>query len=207
MEGMTEVCPFPPEWAELHQRLVRHALRRGLPEPPWPLVLSGWSYSNDVEKAERWQRMKQWAVEHGLEHWVLSVPKERMYRVWTLTTHEVGPLGGPLKLSWDLESKATIAKDRRRDVVALLQSAWDEVAGLELCNTTWPIELTGQKGRRLLVRASRASSPPWGGWTWRSEDEKERKAFTRFRSAINDLIAPHEIDHVVFDVTDDNPRA
>lgn len=199
---MIEICPFPPEWADLHQRLVRHARRHSLPEPPMPLILSGWNYSNDRDKAERWERMKHWAVEHGLAELIEEVPEDRMYRVRTPSTYQIGPLGGPLKLSWDFESKPTISKASRTDLVARLQLSWDDVAGSELCKITWPIALTGNKGRRLLVRAARASAPPWGDWAFRFDDQSRRQTFTRFRRAINQSIAPHKVDHVDFDVTD-----
>src|SRR5439155_802976 len=57
---------------------------------------------------------------------------------------------------------------------------------------------TGKKARRLLVQDEVAAIPPWGGWSYRSSDEAKRRTFTRFRSAVNKAINPHEVDHIGF---------
>ena len=85
-----------------------------------------------------------------------------------------------------------------------LKSKWAEVVGPELAHITRPLAFTGEKARRLLVFADGSASPPWGGWTYLSSIESERHTFTRFRTAVNDTIAPHEVDHIDF-TTDAEP--
>jgi hypothetical protein len=60
------------------------------------------------------------------------------------------------------------------------------------------VAFTGKKARRLLVQAEGTATPPWGGWSYRSPDEAKRRTFTRFRSAVNKAIGPHEVDHIEF---------
>jgi hypothetical protein len=48
------------------------------------------------------------------------------------------------------------------------------------------------------VQANPDNQPAWGNWFFLSNVEVERRVFTRFRSAINSAIEPHEIDHVDF---------
>jgi hypothetical protein len=63
---------------------------------------------------------------------------------------------------------------------------------------------SGRKGRRLVVYADPDIQPAWGNWFRLSNVESERRAFTRFRTAINKAIAPHEIDHVDFTISEHN---
>jgi hypothetical protein len=54
------------KWQELHELLPdRH--RRGFGwEPPVPLILGGWWYSNDREKRDRLELHLRWAADHGV---------------------------------------------------------------------------------------------------------------------------------------------
>lgn len=83
----------------------------------------------------------------------------------------------------------------------ILKAQWSEIAGEELSKITSPIAFTGNKTRRLLVKADAASKPPWGGWHHRSNVMSEQRSFTRFRSSVNKAISPHEVDHIDF-ITD-----
>ena len=78
-----------------------------------------------------------------------------------------------------------------------------EIVGNEIGNITRPLAFTGEKARRLLVFADAAFTPPWGGWSYLSKQETERRTFAHFRAAINKAIAPHEVDHIDF-TTDEN---
>ena len=80
----------------------------------------------------------------------------------------------------------------------ILITQWSKIAGEELSRITIPVTFTGNKARRLLIKAGAASKPPWGGWDHLSHAETERRTFTRFRSSINDAISPHEVDHIDF---------
>jgi len=49
-----------------------------------------------------------------------------------------------------------------------------------------------------VIRTDGSARPPWGGWSYLSTVETERRIFTRFRAVVNNAIAPHEVDHVDF---------
>jgi len=75
---------------------------------------------------------------------------------------------------------------------------WTEIAGPGLGAVTRPLAFTGKKARRLVICVEDTAIAPWGGWTCLSSDESKRRSFTQFRRAVNDAIAPHEVDHIEF---------
>jgi hypothetical protein len=107
---------------------------------------------------------------------------------------------------WDFDSKGRPAPKEIARHFETLKSRWSEIVGPELAHITRPVAFTGEKARRLLVRAVGSYCPPWGGWSYLSSNQAERRAFTRFREAINNAIAPHEVDHIDF-TTDAEPVA
>lgn len=197
---MSRICPNPMPWNEAFQRLARYAEHQSCipPAPPTPLILAGWAYSNDMEKMRRWEETVAWANENGCAEVVRAIPDEDFYFVDDPTTSAVGPLGGPMYRPWDFESKGCPSSEEIAQHLDTLRSHWSEIVGPELANVTRPLKFTGTKVRRLLVQADCAARPPWGGWAHLSSLETERRAFTRFRGAINNAIAPHEVDHVDF---------
>ena len=73
------ICPFPIRWNEIFKDLCKayEALTgiklpskisdvRSAGGPPTPSILSGWVFSNDDDKQERWQETLQWAEEFNL---------------------------------------------------------------------------------------------------------------------------------------------
>ena len=80
----------------------------------------------------------------------------------------------------------------------ILAAQWPQIVGKELSGITHPLDFTGKKARRLLVRADNNTLPPWGDWVNRSTVESERRTFTHFRAAVNKAISPHEVDHIDF---------
>ena len=76
------VCPLPPTWALIHQRLVAHWEHdtRGLPEPPVPLILAAWNFTSDQEKAESWAATRRWAAAYGCDPSVIGVADGEKYR-------------------------------------------------------------------------------------------------------------------------------
>jgi len=100
--------------------------------------------------------------------------------------------------NWDWEAKPKQSAETLAIILGELSLHWPEIIGPELGKVTNPLAFTGAKGRRLVVQANFAYSPPWGGWTFRSLDKSERITFTHFRKAINDAIKPHEVDHIDF---------
>lgn len=77
MMNQNFICPFPNRWNEIFEDLCKayEALFK-LPSnvtdirrsggPPTPLILSGWTFSNDDDKRERWQETLRWAEKHNL---------------------------------------------------------------------------------------------------------------------------------------------
>lgn len=166
-----------------------------------PLILNGWVYSNDVEKAERWSRTIRWTESNGYSSLIPQLADQDKYLVKDLSSYEVGPMGGPMCLPWDFEKKEKPADESVGHALGTLRQKWVEVAGAELAKITEPIGFTGAKRRRLLVHADGCAKPPWGEWHGLSPDDRHR-AFTMLRQAVNDAIAPLMVDHIDFDTSE-----
>ena len=166
--------------------------------PPKPLILAGWAYSNDIEKMNRWKETVEWANNNGCGELVNGVPDNEFYFVDEPSTYTVGPMGGPMYRSWDFKSKDKPSSKILDKGMQTLKVRWTEIAGEKLSKSTRPIAFTGNKARRLLVKADAASKPPWGGWDHLSHVESERRAFTQLRTSVNKAISPHEVDHIDF---------
>lgn len=198
---MVRVCPQSTAWHQVHKRLVayaRHTLCRPA-EPPAPLILNGWVFSNDVERIQRCQEMVEWATRNGCAELVANVEAKDFYVVTEPTSYDVGPHGGPTHLRWNHDAKERPSADDLRKSLETLKARWTEVAGTELAAATAPVEFSGEKARCLIVSADPGVTPPWGGCFELSPIEAKRRTFTRLRSGINETVAPHEVDHVVFD--------
>lgn len=127
-----------------------------------------------------------------------------MYAVDELSDYQIGPLGGPMYQDWTFDPKPRADPLTRAKAVESLQSKWTQIAGAKLAAVTWPLRLTGSKGRRLLVLVRTQRPPPWGSWTTLAKDER-RRSFTAFRKAVNSAIAPLEVDHIDFITSSDPP--
>lgn len=204
---MKRICPNPGRWDETFKRLVDYAhLHDCTPnEPPEPLILAGWAYSNDIEKMRRWEETVAWAEKNGCSNLVTGIPDEDFLFVEEPTSYRVGPLGGPIYRDWDFEAKKRPSSEQVAQTLKNLRSHWSEIVGDEIARITRPLAFTGAKARRLLVFAVGSSTPPWGGWSHLSKNEPERRTFTEFRAAINKAIVPHEVDHIDF-TADENPE-
>ena len=191
-------------WKEAYERLTRFAETHGCvpPEPPIPLILNSWVYSNDIEKKFRWKETVLWAGNNGCIELVDSIQDKDFYFVKKPSTYEIGPMGGPMYLPWDFETKNRPSPEALEQYMETLLMRWPEIAGKDLSTMTRPVAFTGKKARRLLVKADTASNPPWGGWAHFSNIESERRAFTQFRESVNKAVSPHEVDHIDF-ITDE----
>lgn len=105
-------------------------------------------------------------------------------------------MGGPMLL-WSREPRPIPSGDLIEAATAALCEGWARVAGPELAAVTRPLRFTGRKKRRLVVEADYGSPSPWGSWD-RLGPEPGRRSFTALRRAVNELIAPHEVDHIEF---------
>ena len=140
----------------------------------------------------------EWANANGCAHLVTSIPDTDYYFVGELSTYAIGPGGGPMYREWDFEAKNRLSPRDLDQHLERLKLDWSRIVGEQLGRATRPIKFTGKKARRLLVYADGNVRPMWGDWYKLSQSQSERREFTRFRSAINEAIAPHEIDHVDF---------
>jgi len=78
------ICPMPDVWADVHGRLHRAwkaAKNRAIPGPPVPLILGGWNFSSDPDKAARWSDTVRWAERHGFLHLIPSIEGQDAYQV------------------------------------------------------------------------------------------------------------------------------
>lgn len=199
---MKFVCPQPTSWADVHGALTRAWEESGKegPPPPIPLILSGWTYSNDLEKAQRWRETVTWAKARKLER-VARVREQDGYCVEEFTTYEVGPFGGPMYLLRNFGARPTPAAERVQTALAILLTDGRRIVGSELDRITKPLRFTGKRKRRLVVKAAAEQVPPWGGWNHLAPGE-ERRTFTRLRCAVNQAITPLEVDHIDFEPSD-----
>lgn len=190
-------------WNDVFKRLLKYAESHPCnpPKPPIPLILGGWVYSNDVEKMDRWESTVAWAEENGCADLTNGVPSEDFYYADEPTDYMVGPFGGPMYLMWNGKARTKPSKERGEQIWEILTSRWADIVGRELASVTRPLELTGPKARRLVVRADATAEAPWGSWSHIDRSESARTAFRELRAAINKAIEPHEIDHIDF-VTD-----
>lgn len=164
-------------------------------EPPIPLILSGWQFSSDQDKQQRWQATLQWASERDLSNLIPEFKPDELYFTECLTTSYP---------EQHYRSDRYAVRERPSDealsaALEVLKRDWRIIAGAELANVSEPSSFTGSKFRRLLVRVHSEYKPPWGTWDTLLNGP-EREAFTTFRKAINDAIAPVCVDHIDFDI-------
>mgnify|MGYP006280853949 CR=1 FL=1 len=143
---MTIVCPKAHIWASIHKRLEDFAAQNvcAPPQPPIPLVLAGWAFSNDHQKLQRWRETVEWAERNSCLDIVGSIPPDEYYYASPVTVYEVGPAGGPMYLPWSFESKPRLAENDKALLLERLKSNWEEIAGASLSRVTAPKHLTGK---------------------------------------------------------------
>lgn len=93
-------------WHEVFERPTSYArTRQCVPaDPPKPLILAGWAYSNDIEKMRRWEETVAWATKNGCPD-LVGISDTDFYYVDEPTSYNVGPLGGPRYRPWDFEGE------------------------------------------------------------------------------------------------------
>jgi hypothetical protein len=165
--------------------------------PPVPLILNGWAFTNDVEKRARWAETVDWAEKWGFSHILREITPEMMYQVEVPSSYQIGPMGGPMHLSWNFESRPPVTKQDAGLAISSLRDRWHEIVGAELSAVTRPLGLTGLKKRRLLIYAAPNHTPSWGSWT-QLADSPKRRNFTRLRASVNKAIHPLMVDHIDF---------
>ena len=192
---MIFVCPKPPIWCDTVTRCRNawEASGHTGEEPPWPLVLSGWIYSSDLDKQQRWRALVRWAEQKDLARLLPQLSEDDGYYVHDLSTsypeQHYGPQTHPPAVC---PSEQELAEALQR-----LRDAWPDVAGPGLADACHPSEFAGAKARRLIVTVTQEAEPPWGSW-FQLASGPERHTFTAFRQRINETIEPHHVDHVDF---------
>ena len=194
---MTRICPNPSEWHCVYERLLAYARNNDRVAPPKPLILSGWAYTNDIEKQSRWSETVAWANNNCCSE-LIELRNDAFYYAVEPSTYAIGPLGGPMFREWDFEAKPILEQRQLDDSLKRLSADWIATVGEEVGAHTHPFAFSGAKSRRLIVEYSRDTVPPWGDWTCLSHIESERRTFTRFRAAVNSVLTPHEVDHIDF---------
>jgi hypothetical protein len=197
---MARICPNPNAWSAVHAQLLRFAEKHPCTPsaPPTPLILNGWVFSDDYQKKLAWEDTVAWAARNGCLEIVESVPEKDFHcGASEPRMHIVG------YSPWNRESKPRPSPEELERHLELLQSRWPEIVGPTLGPATRPVSFSGRKRRRLIVRAVASVHPPWGDWDYRVAAAAERITFTLFRAAVNREIAPHEVDHIDFEVDED----
>jgi hypothetical protein len=199
---MIKICPVPPVWARVCDALRKYSDENSChpPRAPEPLILALWAYSNDVDKMDQWRETVEWAVGNACAEIVLNISDDQFYFTAEPRSYEIGPMGGPMYLTWNYHSRDRPAKDQIEVSFAKLKGDWNSIVGPKLLGNLEPVQFTGKKFRRLLVDVLQSTAAPWGDWRALSTIEEKRRKFTVFRKAINKSIYPHEVDHVDFTV-------
>jgi hypothetical protein len=198
------ICPQPQIWHEIYQKLETAWKAQGRVgnEPPRPLILGGWNFSNDLEKKRRWEETLKWAKENNLEYLISEISSDDSYFVENPNDKPINPMGGPMYLPWNFSPKVRPTDEVIQKALQLLKDNWVQIIGQELGLVTSPIRFTGRCRRRLLASARADYEPPWGEWDT-LYNEPFRSHFRVFRRAVNKAIAPHHVDHIDFEVTDE----
>ncbi len=195
VQAIRRVCPMPQRWQELWEMLPgRHRLGSGW-EPQLPLVLSAWWATSASEKRDRLLEHLTYAASHGVLAEVDRFLRGLSVSEWA---HEADfPRAPPFREHSYHEPKPEPDWALLDRVLQLLKREWLSVAGSDLSANTRPLRFAGRKARRLVVVANPHWSPPWGSWSAICPG-CDRASFTAFRKRVNERIAPHAVDDIVF---------
>ena len=103
-------------------------------------------------------------------------------------------------------ARPVLTADEYQEAFAKVRDGWPAAIGAELAAITEPYMFSGRKRRRLIVLVRGAGRPPWGTWQSLAGVEAEGRTFTEFRRRVNEIVAPHGVDHVEFRVTPETGR-
>jgi hypothetical protein len=142
--------------------------------------------------------MIEWAEHNGCTAILARIPDDDFHIVFELSDHAPISSYGPTYLPADYTPKEHPSSEELGKHLECLRVEWPRIIDERIAQVTQPSSFTGCKARRLLVDVTGDAVPPWGDWTSLSRVEEERRTFTRFRAAINELIKPHHVDHVDF---------
>jgi hypothetical protein len=201
------VCPLPIRWSEIYQTLFRayetgRLIHRDITEPPRPLILNGWFFSNDVEKKLAWEETIQWAETNGFSQLIPAMASEEFYSVTVLRSQTGSPFQGSYHESWNYKPRTIPTPAEVENGFRLIMINWENLIGPDYSVISKPIGLTGKKKRRLLAIALQNTLPAWGYWNDLAPDQR-RWHFTLLRKRVNEIIKPLEVDHIDFKLVSD----
>jgi hypothetical protein len=195
-KGPFKVSPHPDAWHRVYKSMCRHAEAVNCDPPPKPLILAGAAFTNDIEKATRWDEFVRWANANGCLEMV-DLPLSDFYFTDELSDYSIGPMGGPIYLPWSWDAKPCPSREQLQVSLETLLNKWSEICP-EIAMFTKPLRFSGEKKRALLVIADQGRTAPWGSWESLSRDESKRATFRQFRASVNKVVAPHMVDHIIF---------
>lgn len=165
-----------------------------------PLIVAGAAFSSARDIRARWAKYLDWAAAHGFMDMLMEryqPPEGRDYAERAAGVSEYGRGWWPDSTYWNSDPRTKPTSEQLVIAFTAMQSQWIKIAGDELARYTRPIAFTGKKKRRLVVAVDADYSPKWGTWT---SFEADPAAFRDFRSAVNAVIRPVEVDHIDFTV-------
>lgn len=192
---MIFISPKPYKWHEIHKSLYSHwekEIKGGIP-PPAALILSGWDFSKDSSKKERWDNTLKWAEENNCNFLIPELTEDEEYYVSDLSNDE--PFEPYEYLSF--EEKHKPSNEELIEALEKLKENWNSILDNEFSKFTKPVYFSGNKSRSLMVYYKSDYLPPWGTWTDHLVYGRPSK-FTLFRSNVNKIISPLEVDHIEF---------
>jgi hypothetical protein len=188
---MHTICPLPDKWSQIYSELQKiwEKSRASIPEPPRPLILNGWMFSNDMDKKRRWEETKVWIAKYANTELIENLTDADYYKVQELSSYI------PYQF-YDYDVKARPSDIEVNNAMAILKKDWLNIVGTGMGEHTEPYKFSGKKQRRLMVKVNSEFVPPWG--SWKHIDSTKQEVFRAFRKAINSAIKPVYVDHVDF---------
>jgi hypothetical protein len=189
------ISPLPNKWHKIYQELLKYWEQNLVDQsckPPIALVLSGWTFTNDFDKKQRWDETIKWAETNGCLHLLNDVNESEKYYVKEQSEWR------PYQYSnRNQKSRVRPSIEDCSNYFQKLKTAWDNILGNEFGDKTVPLGFSGKKLRRLTVAYSPGYLPPWGDWNNYLENGIP-SSFTTLRKNVNAIIHPHEVDHIDF---------
>jgi hypothetical protein len=189
---MKYISPKPNTWYAIYQNLKSHyekEIKVGM-APPIALVLSGWTFSNDYDKEQRWKETLAWAKKNNCQHLIHELKEEEKYYVQEYSSFR------PYEY-YTYDTKYKPIPEEVNHAMQTLLTNWDTIWDSAFAPNTQPLAFTGNKRRRLLVAYNSMYQPPWGSWHNHLASGRPSK-FTELRLKINELIKPIVVDHIDF---------
>lgn len=193
---MNFICPVPRIWHEIYVILEAHwinVLKKEVPAPPKPLILGGWNFSNDYDKKDRWEQTINWVSVNNCKHLLPVLDESDKYYIREMSSWI------PFQYSnWNEVPRIRPTDSEIEAYLIAIKKAWPTILDPKFGLNTSPKKMTGKKARRLLVVYQKGYKPPWGSWEDHLANGLPSK-FTVLRKKVNEIIAPHEVDHIEFE--------